>query len=239
MIGRLLVSLLVLDLIAAPLAAEAQQEGRIWRIGWLGFTPGSVFLYDAFREGLRELGYVEGKHVVIERRYASPDPGRYPALTAELVAAGVDVIVATAGNLSILGAKNATTTIPIVMVFSFEPVEVGIVASLARPGGNVTGLAWDQSTGVVGKRLQLFKQLVPTASRMAVVRNPNFVPARYWPPIRAAAIALRMEVYTVDYSSVEELDRALATVLTDRPSAVFFQADSISVPRRPADLPIE
>jgi ABC-type uncharacterized transport system substrate-binding protein len=121
---RAFVKSLALGLLAAPLAAEAQQAAKVWRIGWLGFTSGPVprppgFLYEAFREGLRELGYVEGKNLAIERRYASRDLGRYPALAAELVAAGVDVIVATGGNPSILAAKNATTTIPIVMPYSF------------------------------------------------------------------------------------------------------------------------
>ena len=223
---RAFVSSVALGLLAGPLAAGAQPAGKVWRIGWLGFSPGTPvppgFLYEVFREGLRELGYVEGKNLAIERRYASPDPGRYPALAAELVAAGVDVIVATGGNPSILAAKNATTTIPIVMPYSFLPVEMGIVASLARPGGNVTGLAWEGTTDTAGKRLQLFKQLVPRASRMAVVFNPNFGLDRYWPPLRAAAIALGMEAYQVEFSSAEEIDRALATVLKDRPSAVFF-----------------
>src|SRR5215468_6098240 len=232
-----LVPILVLSLLAAPFAAEAQPAGKVWRIGWLVFAPAPVPpgpLYEAFREGLRERGYLEGKNFAIERRYASPDPGRFPALAAELVAAGVDVIVALAGNPSILAAKNATTTIPIVMPYSFEPVEMGIVASLARPGGNITGLAWEGSTDIVGKKLQLFKQLVPKASRMASVWNPHFGLSRYWPPFRAAAIALGMEVYSVEFSSAEELDRALATVLKDRPSAVFFAGDLISYPRRQA-----
>jgi putative ABC transport system substrate-binding protein len=223
-----LVPILVLSLLAAPLAAEAQQEGRVWRIGILSWTraPHGDPLREAFSNGLRELGYVEGKNLVIERRDASPDPGRYPALAAELVAAGVDVIVVTGGNPAILAAKSATTTIPIVMMWVIDPVETGIVTSLARPGGNVTGLTWEEGSDQVGKKLQLFKEVVPTVSRIALIRNPTFPGlARYWAPAQTAAHALRMEVYRVDYSSVEELDRAVATVLKDRPSAIWFVGD--------------
>jgi ABC-type uncharacterized transport system substrate-binding protein len=190
---------LALGLLAAPLAAEAQQGGRVWRIGFLSWTPPTDPVREAFRDGFRELGYVEGRNLVFERRYASPDPGRYPALAAELVAASVDVIVAV-GNEAIVAAKSVTTTIPIVMAGVFEPVEVGIVTSLARPGGNVTGLAWEEP-GLFSKGLQLFKQLVPTVSRIAVVWAPDARRVtRVRPPLRTAANALRMEIYTVDYT---------------------------------------
>jgi putative ABC transport system substrate-binding protein len=149
------------------------------------------------------------------------------------VAAGVDVIWVGGGNQAILAAKGVTTTIPIAMPYSVEPVETGIITSLARPGGNVTGLQWEDSGDIGGKKVQLFKQLVPTASRMAVVGNPT-VRAPYWPSIRTAALAVRMEAYAVDYSSGEELDRALATVLKDRPSAIWFGGDAIASPRKPA-----
>jgi ABC-type uncharacterized transport system substrate-binding protein len=188
---------------------------------------------EAFLDAFRELGYVEGKNLVFERRYASPDPGRYPALAAELVAAGVDVIVAV-GNEAIVAAKSVATTIPIVMAGVFEPVEAGIVTSLARPGGNVTGLTWEEP-GLLSKRLQLFKELVPTVSRMAIVWAPDARRlARVLPPLRTAAHALRVEIYTVDYSSVEELDRVFPTILKDRPSAIVFVPDLMTTPRRRA-----
>jgi putative ABC transport system substrate-binding protein len=224
MSARLMASLLVSSLLAAPLAAEAQQGERVWRIGILSWTPAASGdpAREAFLDALRERGYVEGKNLVLERRFASPDPGRYPALAAELVAARVDVIVA-GGNAAILAAKSVTTTIPIVMPWVFAPVETGIVASLARPGGNVTGLTWEEGTDQGGKKLQLFKQLVPTVSRMAVVSSLT-VPGldQYWPPFRTTAKALGIEVYLVEFSRAEHLDRALATILSDRPSAVFF-----------------
>ncbi len=121
------------------------------------------------------------------------------------------------------------------MVWALEPVETGIVTSLARPGGNVTGLTWEEGPDQAGKKLDLFKQLVPKASRMAVVWNPT-VPglARYEQPFRTAAKALGVEVSTVDYSRAEDLDRALATILKDRPSAIFFAGDPIAWPRRQA-----
>jgi putative tryptophan/tyrosine transport system substrate-binding protein len=168
-----LVLLIAFNLLAASFPAEAQQGERVWRIGILDWTqpPYGDPLREAFRDAFREFGYVEGKNLVFERRYASPDPGRFAALAAELVAAGVDVIVAT-GNEAIVAAKSATTTTPIVMTGVFEPVEAGIVTSLARPGGNVTGLTWEDP-GLLSKRLQLFKQLVPTVSRMTVVWAPD------------------------------------------------------------------
>ena len=152
--------------LAAPLAAGAQQAGKVWRIGYLGAAPSADD--DAFRDGLRELGFVEGKNLVLEYRWANPDPNRFPTLAAELVTVGVDVILA-GGNRAILAAKTVTTAIPIVGLTMVEPVETGIVKSLARPGGNVTGLTWEEGTHQATKKLELFKQLVPTSSRVASV----------------------------------------------------------------------
>jgi putative tryptophan/tyrosine transport system substrate-binding protein len=218
---------------AAPLAARAQQTGKVYRIGYLSFAPNPA-TEGAFRDGLSELGYVEGKNLAIEYRWAQPDPARFSTLAAELVAAGVDVIVATF-NLAIIAAKAATTTIPIVGLVVLEPVETGIVKSLARPGGNVTGLSWEHGTDPGAKKLEVFKQLVPTASRMAVVWNPT-VPglARYWTPFQTAATALGMATYSVEYSRAEDLDRALASILRDRPSAIFFWGDPVAGVRRQA-----
>jgi ABC-type uncharacterized transport system substrate-binding protein len=138
--------------LAVPLGAAAQQKGKVYRIGYLSFAPGTGV--GVFRDGLRELGYVEGKNLVIEYRSAQPDPARLSALAAELVAASVDVIVAIY-NPAIIAAKTATTTIPIVGLIVLEPVETGIVQSLARPGGNVTGLSWEEGTEQVAKTRDL------------------------------------------------------------------------------------
>jgi len=127
--------------LAAPLAAFAQQRGKVWRIGFLGAASASGMArrMDALRTGLRDLGYVEGKNLVIEYRWAEGKYERFPELAADLVRLKVDVIV-THGNPGIIAAKNATSTLPIVMAASADPVALGFVASLARPGGNVTGL---------------------------------------------------------------------------------------------------
>jgi putative ABC transport system substrate-binding protein len=216
--------------LAAPLGVAAQQTAKVHRIGYLGFVPTPD--EDAFRDGLRELGYVEGKNVVIEYRWAQPDPERFPILAAELVAAGVDVIV-TPSSVAIIAAKKATTTIPIVGLIVLEPVEMGIVKSLARPGGNVTGLTWEVGTEQVGKKLAIFKQLVPTASRMAAIWNPTLPGlARYWTPFQAAATSLGIAVNSVEYSRAEDLDHALVTILKDRPDAIFFWGDPLAIPRR-------
>jgi putative tryptophan/tyrosine transport system substrate-binding protein len=219
--------------VAAPLGVTAQQTAKVYRIGYLGFAP-SAPDDDTFRTSLRELGYVEGKNLVIEYRWAQPDPARFPALAADLVAAGVDVIV-TPFMAAIVAAKKATTTIPIVGLIVLEPVETGIVKSLARPGGNVTGLTWEVGTDQVGKKLEIFKQLVPTASRMAAIWNPTLPGlARYWTPFETTATSLGMAVSSVEYSSVQDLDRALGTILKSRPNAIFFWGDPLAIARRQA-----
>ena len=155
-----LVSLLCLTTLAAQLAAEAQQAAKVPRIGYLtGSLASSPHLREAFRQGLRDLGYVEGRNVVIEYRDAEGKYDRLPALAADLVALKVDVIVVTSTPAA-LAAKQATRTIPIVLAFVADPIGSGLVTSLARPGGNVTGLSVT-APELVGKRLELLKQAVP------------------------------------------------------------------------------
>ena len=148
--------------------AEAQQPAKIARIGFLITSSPSAIAprLDAFRQGLRELGYVEGKNIVIERRHAEGKSDRLPALAAELVRLKVDVIV-TSGPTATRPAKEATSTIPIVMTFDDDPVGSGFVASLARPGGNITGLS-TLSPEISGKQLELLKEIVPRLARVAV-----------------------------------------------------------------------
>jgi putative tryptophan/tyrosine transport system substrate-binding protein len=161
--------------LAAPRAAEGQQAGRIWRIGYLSLVSEKLEQYKpwvaAFRDGLRELGYVEGENVIIEQRYAAGQVERLPALAAELVRLSVDILV-TAPSGSAFAAKKVATTIPIVFIGEPDPIGTGLVASLSRPGGNATGLA-DTHTDLLPKRLELLKQLVPTASRVGVLWNPS------------------------------------------------------------------
>ena len=164
--------LALLALGAAPLAAEAQQAAKIARIGYLATNPAtSPHLREASLQGLRDLGYVEGRNLVIEYREAEGKADRLPALAAELVALKVDVIVAS-GTLAALAAKQATRTLPIVFSPAGDPVGSGLVTSLARPGGNVTGLS-AFAPELVGKRLELLKQAVPGVSRVAVLWQPG------------------------------------------------------------------
>src|SRR2546426_3506955 len=159
-------------LLAAPLAAEAQQAAKAARLGYLAADrAANPHLQEAFRQGLRELGYVEGRNLVIEYRDAEGKVERLPALAAELVALKVDVIVAS-GTLAALAAKQATRTLPIVFSPAGDPVGSGLVTSLARPGGNVTGLS-AFAPELVGKRLELLKQAVPGVSRVAVLWQPG------------------------------------------------------------------
>src|SRR6185295_11311843 len=161
-----------LALLAAPLAAEAQPAGKVYRIGFLGGTSriANTSMTNAFSQGLRELGYVESQNVAIEYRYAEGKYERFPDYVNELVHLKVDVIVAVP-TAAALAAKNATGTIPIVTVAVFDPVESGLVASLARPGKNVTGLTLIAGPEIVGKYLELLKESVPKASRLAVLWN--------------------------------------------------------------------
>jgi len=159
-------------LLAAPLVAEAQQAAKVARIGYLGTNrAANPHLHEALRQGLRDLGYVEGRNLVIEYRDAEGKVERLPALAPELVALNVDVIVAP-GTPQALAAKQATRTIPIVFTAAFDPVTDGLVTSLARPGGNVTGLA-TLSSELVGKNLEQLKQAVPGVSRVAILWQPG------------------------------------------------------------------
>src|SRR5262245_3558671 len=163
--------------LAAPVAGRAQNPGKAYRVGFLSpsFTPTPARpqrTLEAFRQRLRELGYVDGKDLIIERRYADGDPGRLPSLAAELVHLSPDVIVAQ-GSTATLAAKKATSTIPIVMGGSMDPIRDGIVTSLMRPGENVTGMTQISDADLIAKRLQLLKEVVPHASHLAIVPPPR------------------------------------------------------------------
>jgi len=173
---RLIGLILALSLFLTPLAAEGQQAEKIARIGYLGGNPLNPQLHEAFLQGLRDLGYVEGRNLVIEYRSPEGKFERLPALAAELVALKVDVIVAT-GTPHTLAVKQATKTIPIVFTALADPVTSGLVTGLARPGGNVTGVSF-LAPELVGKRLEQLKQAVPGVRRVAVLWQPGDVPER-------------------------------------------------------------
>src|SRR5882672_11620436 len=159
-------------LAAAPLA-RSQQEGKVYRLGYLSHpTRESVErALEAFLRTLRELGWVEGKNLMIEYRWAEGNAERLPDLAADLVRRKVDVIVAPAGSAA-LAARNATRSIPVVMIFPIDPVGMGLVASLRRPGGNITGTSFTPGPEIFGKQLQLLRETVPRVSRVAILGNP-------------------------------------------------------------------
>jgi putative tryptophan/tyrosine transport system substrate-binding protein len=200
-------------LVMAPLAA-AQPAEKVHRIGWLttGARPaGPHPLLEAFQQGLRDLGYVEGQNMRIEARYAEGQEERCPALAAELVHLPVDVLVA-AGTAPIQATQHATRTIPIVMAWSTDPVAQGFVASLARPGGNITGLS-AMRHDLLGKQLELLTQMVPTASRIAVLTNPanpaNVLEVR---EVQHVAQVLGVQLHVLEARSPDDLQRVLATL---------------------------
>jgi len=166
--------LVLVALSAVPLAANAQLAGKVRRIGYLSApTRASVDRgVQAFSQALRELGWIEGQNLAVEYRWAEGNIERLPELAADLVRLNVDLIVAPAGSAA-LAAKNATRSIPIVMTFPIDPVAMGLVASLRRPGGNVTGTTFAAGPEIFGKQLQLLKEAIPFASRVAILRNPE------------------------------------------------------------------
>src|SRR6516225_10038310 len=156
---------------AWPLAARAQQSGRVYRIGWLQPAPIPDAWLKAFRQGLQEFNYVEGKNLIIEYRWGDGNFDRLPEMAAELVQLGVDVLVS--GNTpALLALQKATRTIPIVMLTSGDPLHAGLAASLARPGGNITGMS-SMTREPSGKRLELLREIIPKLSRVTVLSNPE------------------------------------------------------------------
>lgn len=223
----LLLGILALAALAIPLATEAQQQRTVYRIGWLEPLE-KKYVTEAFRQGLRELGYIEGQNIIIESRSARGQFERLPGLAAELVQLKVDVIAASSTPAA-LAAKNATTTIPIVAMVG-DPVAAGLVTSLARPGGNVTGVSVI-APAMVAKQLQLLKEAVPHALRVAVLwesLNPALATPMLSEAERAARV-LGLQLQLVGVQSPEEFEGAFATMTRGDaqavlavPSALFF-----------------
>jgi putative ABC transport system substrate-binding protein len=210
-------------LLAAPLTAEAQQAGKVPRIGYLALNLTlNPHLREAFRQGLHDLGYVEGRNVLIEYRGAEGKPERLPALAAELVALKVDVLVASSAPAT-LAAKQATRTLPIVFAAVGDAVADGLVTSLARPGGNVTGFALF-SPGLVDKRLELLKQAVPGVSRVAVLWQPGAAAeSTEKENLRAAEVAgqaLGVRLQVVEARGPADMDRAFSDMIRARAGAL-------------------
>jgi len=211
--------------VAWPLAVRAQQRtSPIRRIGIIDDGP----LWDHFRQGLRELGYIEGQTVVIDYRSAEGKPDRLAAVASELARLPVDVIV-TFGTAAAYAAKEATTTIPIVMMVG-DPVRSGLVTNLARPGGNITGYTV-LGPDIAAKRLQLLKEAFPTISRVAFLWNPkNASHAAYLEEWKSAAPGLGVKMLFVAVSSSDEFDSAFAAMMRERPDAFTMSADPLHQP---------
>ena len=220
-----LAAALALGLLAAPPTAPAQPAPpKVARIGLLGDVPS--FLYDAFRQGLQELGYVEGQNIVIEHRFPEFRYERLPGLAAELVRLNVDVIV-SASPPATEAAKLATRTIPIVFTVSGDPVAEGFVASLARPAGNLTGLA-TIGPELVGKQLQMLRTVVPKVSRVAILKNPTQpTHARAARQAEDAGRALGMQVQVLDARTPSEIDAAFASMSNQRAGGVLILRDAV------------
>jgi putative tryptophan/tyrosine transport system substrate-binding protein len=217
--------------VAWPLASSAQS--KIARIGFMGNSTAALEanLVDAFREGLREHGYEEGRNIAIEYRWADGNYERFPALVTELIAATVDVIV-TAGTPAALAMKKATTTVPLVMVAVGDPVGTGLVPSLARPGGNLTGLS-SIAPDLEGKRLQLLREVVPALSHVAMfVNSLNPFHVSSMRQARAAAQAMGIKLQLHDISKSEDLDGAFAAIREERPDALLILADRVFLHNR-------
>lgn len=224
MLGLRLVVSATLALVSffSPGAAEAQQAAKVARIGWLGLDPErGTHLRVAFLQGLRDLGYVEGRDFAIESRYTGGSLERAPAAAAELAALKPDVIVAGATPIA-LAAKQATRTIPIVFTSASDPVTSGLVSSLARPGGNVTGLSF-LSAELVGKHLEVLKQALPGVSRVAVLWQPGDRPGKDM--LRGADVVARplgVRLHFVEVPRSDDFDRAFSEVTGARAGALAF-----------------
>ena len=217
-----------------PLAARAQQMGKVPRIGYLGSSSPSLepHFVEAFRQKLRELGHIEGENIAIEYRWAEGQDGRLPDLAAELVRLQPNVIV-TAGTPGALAAMQATKTIPIVMASSGDPVGAGLVTSLARPGGHVTGFTI-VGPQIEGKRLDLLKEAVPELSRVAVLWNPSYpASVSYFNTIENAGRTLRISLDPVaEVRRANELDNAFFAIASARPRALLVVADRFLLAHR-------
>jgi putative ABC transport system substrate-binding protein len=227
-------------LVIARSVAEAQPAAKVYRIGFLSLLPAEsgTAPFIALSEGLRDLGYVEGRNIIFERRYADGRLERLPDLAAELVRLRVDVIVATT-NPSIAAAKRATATIPIVMTNATDPVAAGFIASLARPGGNITGVNVDANQEILGKNLGLLTEIVPRLSRVGVLRQVES--GSGFAELEASARKLNIALEVVDIRSPNDIDGAFVAMTGKKVGAVIFVGGPLLYIRRQqiADLALK
>jgi len=234
-IGLAIVITLALLALGAPLAAEAQTPPKEPRVGYLSIgsasDPRRVAIYDAFRQSLNDRGYVENRNISIERRFAEGDYARLPNLAADLVRRKVDVIAAYSTPAA-KAALGATRSIPIVMSGVVDPVATGLVVGLARPGGNVTGLSL-MAPEIVGKQMQLLKELIPTISRIAILwnpANPSGTPQVHEAEI--AARALKVQLQLIEARNADDLDKAFTAVTRARADGMVVVVDGMFIDSR-------
>ena len=227
---RKLVIALGAGALAAPFASPAQQQGKVWRIGFLSPYPsGITSRLEAFKQQLRDLGHVEGKTFTIDFLTAEGKYDRLPALAAELVRRNVDIILADGGTNATTAARNAARTIPVVFAILSDPVGQGFVTSLARPGGNITGIS-NQHPEVAVKSLALLKEIVPSAKRIAILSNPtNSSLPKVIQDMQAAARKLRLEITVVNAGAPTEFEGAFAEIVRDRPSGLVILSDAMFI----------
>jgi putative ABC transport system substrate-binding protein len=214
---------------AWPLRALAQERGKVWRMGFIsqGYEP----FYDALFEGLQELGYAEGRNLAVERRYAEGHAERFPEFAAEMVRLKVDIIIVCTTPAA-LAVKNATTTIPVVFPNAISPVESGVVASLAHPGGNITGGA-AQTAILSTKRLAILKEILPGLSRAAVLWNAaNPALAYPWKQTQAAAAELGVTLQSIEVREPNDIGPAFAMMTQDRFDALIVLQDALTLQHR-------
>jgi putative ABC transport system substrate-binding protein len=221
-------------LLMPPVAVEAQQAGKVWRIGFLGMAPATVYApyVAAFKADLLNFGYVEGRNIAIEYRWAEGKYERLPALASELVRRNMDVIL-THGTPATRAAKDATASIPIIMISIADPVASGLVASLARPGGNVTGLS-NQAAGVISKHVELLIQIAPESGVLAVLQNltnPGAT-APQLKEVEAAARTRGLRVQLFGVGAPSDFDTVFARIGTARTAGVVVLSDPIFIDQR-------
>jgi len=225
---RTFVRIVATGLAIGSLRANAQQAGKIYRIGYLagGSPAGSLAFVEQFREWLREHGWIEGQNVVIEYRFAEGSFDRLPGLAADLVRLKVDIIAAIPTPAAV-AAKNATGTIPIVVMAAVNPLELGLIASVARPGGNLTGIAFSFSTEILGKNLTLLKEAIPTVRHVAVLSNaanPGHTVAIK--NVKTAADAIGVQLSLLEVREPNQFDAAFKAMVDGRSEAVLVIADA-------------
>jgi len=220
-------------LFALYFPAEAQQPGKIPRIGFLGNSTAALEenLVEPFRQGLHDLGYVEGKNILVEYRWAEGKYDRFPALIGELVAQKVEIIV-TAGTPAALAVKKAAPSIPLVVAAAGDPIGTGLIESLAHPGGNITGLS-GMGMDLEAKRLELLREVIPKLSHVAVFWNPTSpLQVNSEKEVQAAARAFKMKVLSLGVQAPEQFDNAFTTIRRERPRALLVLPDRLFLHNR-------